>query len=308
MRFSFWLAPYGRWGNLDNMCRAAVRAEELGFSSVSISDHIVCPTGEHREGVTPVWHDFFVLTTHIANATRHIRLVGSLVLPYRRLLPMAKQISSVDVVSDGRFTLVACVGWLKQEFDMLGVPYTERGAITDEYLRAMKILWTQDAPYFDGKYSRFSDIIFEPKCVQHPHVPIWIGGDGPRAIQRVVDHADGWMPMGGDLSPRLGETVETIKERAYASGRNPSSFEFRYTLGIGQPDPVLQAVSRSIQVAEPAVARMSDRHSAEGVAESIDGFKRAGFTELCLSFAWQTPSDFLERIEWFASDVMPLVS
>src|SRR5690348_13339608 len=128
MRFSLWLYPYERWGNLEAMSEAAMRAEQLGFDSISISDHIICPTGPDAAGVTPVWHDFFVLTTHIADRTQHIKLVGSLVLPYRRLLPMAKQIASVDVASKGRFVLVACVGWLRQEFDMLGVPFHERGA------------------------------------------------------------------------------------------------------------------------------------------------------------------------------------
>jgi probable F420-dependent oxidoreductase len=304
MRFSLWLYPYGRWGSLEAMTQAAQRAEALGFSSISISDHIICPTGPDAAGVTPVWYDFFVLTTHIANHTDHIRLVGSLVLPYRRLLPMAKQIASVDVVSEGRFTLVACVGWLEQEFDLLGVPYRERGPITDEYLRAMKILWTEDRPRFEGKYVRFSDIIFEPKCTQQPHVPTWIGGSGRRAIDRLLELGDGWMPMGDDSTDDLRIAVGRIKEQAVARGRDPQSLEFRYTLAIGEAESALRSISHSIKVDEPAVAAMRNPESAEEVAEVIGRFRDAGFTELCISFAWESPSEYLERIEWFAETVM----
>jgi probable F420-dependent oxidoreductase len=290
------------------MSRGARRAEELGFSSISISDHIICPTGPDAAGVTPVWHDFFVLTTHIADQTEHIRLVGSLVLPYRRLLPMAKQIASVDVVSGGRFTLVACVGWLQHEFNLLGVPYHERGAITDEYLRAMKILWTEDAPRFEGKYCRFSDIVFEPKCVQSPHVPIWIGGSGRRAIERLLEVGDGWMPMGDESTDVLGQAVDQIKDQVAARGRSGDALEFRYTLAVGEAESALRSISHSINVDEPAVATMRNPESAEDVAETIDRFTSAGFTELCISFAWNSANDYLERMEWFATRVMPFVA
>lgn len=308
MRFSLWLYPYGRWGSLEAMTQAAQRAEQLGFDSISISDHITCPTGPDAAGVTPVWYDFFVLTTHIANHTDHIRLVGSLVLPYRRLLPMAKQIASVDVVSGGRFTLVACVGWLEQEFDLLGVPYHERGAITDEYLRAMKILWTEDRPFFDGKYTRFSNIIFEPKCVQQPHVPIWIGGSGRRAIDRLLEVGAGWMPMGDESTDDLRIAVGKIKDQAAARGRDPESLEFRYTLAIGEAESALRSISHSINVDEPAVVAMRNPESADEVAGVIDQFREAGFTELCISFAWQSPTEYLDRIEWFATRVIPQVN
>jgi len=289
------------------MAAAAARAEELGFNSISISDHIVCPTGPERDGVTPVWYDFFVLSTYIAVHTSRIRLVGCLVLPYRRLLPMAKQIASLDVVSDGRFTLVACVGWLKQEFEMLGVPYEQRGDITDEFLTAMKVLWTSPDPTFRGRYCQFHDIVFEPKCLQTPHVPIWIGGSGSRALKRVVEMGDGWMPMGDDPPPSLADTISSIREMAAGQGRDAANLDFRYTLGIGEAESALRSISHNIGVDEPTSAKMPTPTSVEEVARTIIEFEEAGFTELCLSFAWSSPSEYLERIEWFMSEVKPLV-
>lgn len=305
MRFSLWLYPYGRWGSLDAMGKGAARAEELGFSSISISDHIVCPTGPEREGVTPVWHDFFVLSTFIACNTSRIRLVGCLVLPYRRLLPMAKQIASLDMASRGRFTLVACVGWLRQEFEMLGVPYAERGDITDEYLKAMKILWTEAEPTFNGKYCRFGNIVFEPRCFQAPHVPIWIGGSGRRALSRVAELGDGWMPMGDDAPDALAATIRDIKDLAARRGRDPGALEFRYTLGIGEAESALRSISHNIGVDEPARAALKKPSSVDDVMATIAQFAEAGFTELCISFAWREPKQYLERVEWFATEVMP---
>jgi len=288
------------------MGQAAARAEQLGFSSISISDHIVCPTGPERSGVTPVWHDFFVLSTFIACNTERIRLVGCLVLPYRRLLPMAKQIASLDVASGGRFTLVACVGWLKQEFEMLGVPYAERGSITDEYLKAMKVLWTSPDPQFTGKYCRFANIVFEPRCIQQPHVPIWIGGAGQRALKRVVDIGDGWMPMGDDAPSDLAATIRDIKDQAATRGRDPNELDFRYTVGIGQAEAALRSISHSIGVDEPARMPFKGPTSIDEAIETIAQFAEAGFTELCMSFAWSNPQEYLDRIEWFASGVMPV--
>jgi probable F420-dependent oxidoreductase len=290
------------------MGKGAARAEELGFSSISISDHIVCPTGPEREGVTPVWHDFFVLSTFIACNTARIRLVGCLVLPYRRLLPMAKQIASLDVASGGRFTLVACVGWLRQEFEMLGVPYAERGDITDEYLKAMKILWTEAEPTFIGKYCRFGNILFEPRCVQAPHVPIWIGGSGRRAFSRVAEFGDGWMPMGDDAPDVLAATIRDVKDLAARHGRDPGALDFRYTLGIGEAENALRTISHDIGVDEPARATLKNPSSVDEAMETIAQFAEAGFTELCISFAWNDPQEYLERMEWFAADVMPAFS
>jgi probable F420-dependent oxidoreductase len=290
---------------MDAMGKAAAKAEQLGFSSISISDHIVCPTGPEGEGVTPVWHDFFVLSTFIACNTQRIRVVGCLVLPYRRLLPMAKQIASLDVASNGRFTLVACVGWLKQEFQMLGVPYAERGDITDEYLKAMKVLWTSPKPEFAGKYCRFGNILFEPRCIQEPYVPIWIGGAGRRALERVVELGDGWMPMGDEPPSALASTIRDLKDQAEAADRDPGSLDFRYTVGIGQAEAALRSISHSIGVDEPARMALKNPTSVDEAVETIAQFEQAGFTELCLSFAWTDAAEYYERIEWFASTVMP---
>ena len=218
---------------------------------------------------------------------------------------MAKQIATIDTLSHGRFTLVACAGWLRSEFEVLGVPFAERGAITDEYLHAMKVLWTNDAPRFTGRYVSFSDIIFEPKCAQRPHVPIWIGGRGKRPLERVVELGDGWMPMGGHLDEKLGDVVARIKADASARGRDADALDFRYTIEVGGRDPALARLSETVTSSSDTASIPGD--SPDAAAEAISRFGELGFTEFGINFVGQSAAECLERLEWFAAEVIPLV-
>lgn len=306
MNFSLWLWPYGRWGDLPAMGEATRRAEALGFASVSVSDHTICTIGPESDGVTHFWPDWSVLSTYLATQTSTIRILTSLVIPYRPLFPAAKQIATIDMVSGGRFTLAAAVGWLRREFEMLGVSYEDRGSITDEYLRAMKVLWTQDEPSFRGRHVEFSDIVFEPRCVQQPHVPIWVaGGSGRRPMERLLELGDGWMPMGGDTGTELRDTIARIKEAAAARGRDPEAIAFRYTIGVGEVNAALASISRSISVGDPAT--LGHDGSAEAVAAEVARFEAAGFNELAINFSGVCGPEVLEQLEWFGAEVMPIL-
>jgi probable F420-dependent oxidoreductase len=306
VNFSLWLWPYGRWGGLEPMAEATRSAEALGFASVSVSDHTICTTGPESDGVGSVWPDWSVLTAYLATQTTSIRLLTSLVVPYRPVFPTAKQIATLDHLSSGRFTLAAAVGWLEREFEMLRVPYHERGSITSEYLRAMKALWTEDEPEFHGTHINFQDIVFEPKCVQQPHVPIWIaGGSGRGPIERLLELGDGWMPMGGDSGNELRDTIARIKEQAADRGRDPDALSFRYTIGVGEVNASLASISKSIAVGDPAA--LGDTSSPDGVASEIKRFEAAGFTELAINFPGDSAAEVMEQLDWFGAEVMPLV-
>jgi probable F420-dependent oxidoreductase len=288
------------------MGEAARRAEALGFASISVSDHTVCTTGPESAGVTHVWPDWSVLSTYVALQTTSIRIVSCVVVPYRHVFPTAKQIATVDLVSNGRFTLAAASGWLRPEFEMLGVSHRDRGSITDEYLRAMKILWTEDEPSFDGRHVSFRDIVFEPKCAQRPHVPIWIaGGAAPAPLRRVLELGNGWMPMGSGLDGDLRDTVAHLKSDLAARGRDPREVTFRYTIGVGEPNAELATISQSISVGDPVA--VGARESPEKVAEDVAAFRDAGFDELAINFSGESASEVREQLEWFAERVMPLV-
>jgi probable F420-dependent oxidoreductase len=288
------------------MGAAARRAEDLGFASVSVSDHTISTTGPESDGVTHMWPDWSVLSTYLALNTARIRILTSLVIPYRPVLPMAKQIATIDGVSGGRFTLAAAVGWLQPEFEMLGVSYKDRGSITDEYLRAMKVLWTEDRPRFAGRHVAFSNIVFEPKCVQEPHVPIWVAGGSSRGpIERLLEMGDGWMPMGGDTGTELRDTVARVKDEAAQRGRDPEAITFRYTIGVGKVNAALASISKSIAVGDPAA--LGHDGSPDAVAAEVARFEAAGFSELAINFSGESAGEVMEQLDWFGAEVMPLL-
>ena len=288
------------------MGRAARRAEALGFSSVSVSDHTIVTTGPESDGLGWEWPDWSVLSTYLALQTSTLRIVSCVVVPYRALFPMAKQIATVDVVSGGRFTLAAACGWLRPEFAMLHVEHASRDAITDEYLRAMKTLWTEDRPRFQGEHVSFENIVFEPKCLQRPHVPIWIaGGSGPRPLRRLLELGEGWMPMGGGLDNDLRDSVARIREQAVAAGRDPDAITFRYTIGVGTANAALASISKTIAVGDPAAVGRAE--SPAEVASEVASFKEAGFNELAVNFSGESAGEVLEQLEWFGAEVIPLL-
>jgi probable F420-dependent oxidoreductase len=288
------------------MGAAARRAEEFGFTSVSVSDHTIRTTGPESDGLGDMWPDWSVLSAYLATQTSTLRIVTSVVVPYRPVLPTAKQIATVDHLSRGRLTLAAAVGWLRPEFDMLGVSFRDRGAITSEYLRAMKVLWTEDEPRFAGCHVHFSDVIFEPKCFQKPHVPIWVaGGSGPRPVERLLELGEGWMPMGGEPLDDLRSTVSRIKRHAAERGRDPEEITFRYTLGIGKVNRSLASISRTISVGRPAA--LGSDGSPEAVAADVVSFERAGFNELAINFSGESATEVMEQLAWFGEEVMPIL-
>ncbi len=120
-----------------------------------------------------------------------------LALPYRHPLLLAKQIATMEFIAGGRFTLGTAVGHLEREFAALNVPFEKRGRLTDEYLRVLKQAWTADRPSFSGEFVEFRDLVIEPRPVQKPHPPIFIGGNSKSAMRRAVQLGDGWINPGG---------------------------------------------------------------------------------------------------------------
>jgi len=144
--------------------------------------------------------DPFSALCYLAACTEKIRLgTGICLVPQRPPLYTARQVADVDILSGGRFDFGVGVGWLAEEFAALGVPFARRGARTLEYLRAMIRIWTEDPASFDGEFVTFSDCLANPKPVQTPHPPIFIGGESEAALRRVAQVGNGW--YGYNLTP-----------------------------------------------------------------------------------------------------------
>ena len=195
MKIGIALPIFGKYAGREEILEAALAAEALGYDSVWVSDHVVVPDSHNVFG--DVFFDPLISLGFIASATSRIELGTSvIVLPYRNPLVLAKSVSSLDALSGGRVVLGVGSGWLRGEFEALGVDYARRGRMTDEYIEIMKELWTSDSPSYEGEYFSFTGIRFEPKPARKPHPPVWVGGESRRSIERAAMHGDGWHPVG----------------------------------------------------------------------------------------------------------------
>ncbi len=243
MRYGFYLPTRGPTATPDALCTLVQRAEALGFDSVVIADHIVFPVEIHSSypytvggvfpgGGTGEYFEQLTLLTYLAGVTEQIRLVPSvMIVPHRPALLTAKILATLDVLSQGRLILGVGVGWMEEEFQALGAPpFAQRGAVTDEYIKAFKELWTSDNPTFEGEFCQFSNVKFLPKPVQQPHPPIWVGGHSRPAIRRAARLGNGWHPVGGipaaPLEPEeMAEKVALLHRYAQGAGRDPAELD-----------------------------------------------------------------------------------
>ena len=208
-------------------------AEEAGFESAWTVEHTVVPEGHasaypySADGrMAGGAFDFplpdpLVWMAYVAARTRTIKLgTGILILPQHNPVITAKQVATLDVMSGGRVLLGIGVGWLKEEFDAIGAPFAERGSRTDEYVAAMRALWSQERPSFDGRWVRFEGAYCRPQPVRGS-VPIHVGGHSKAAARRAGRLGDGFFPARGNPA----ELVALAREMAEAEGRDPSALE-----------------------------------------------------------------------------------
>ncbi len=214
----------------------ATRAEELGFDSVWVHDHVF-NVGHvfDRIGGRP-YYEPLTLLSFVAARTRRVRLGTSvLVLPYHNPIRLAKTAATLDVLSGGRLVMGIGVGAIENEMEAMGTPFKERGAFTDEAIAVVRTLWSQEDPRFDGRYSRFAGMKFSPKPLQKP-IPVVIGGISRAAIRRAARLGDGWQPLG--LSPEaLGQGMAALREEARAAGRDVATIPVSIALSLAASRP-----------------------------------------------------------------------
>lgn len=292
-----------------DLVRFAQKAEALHFYCITVADHVIVPkrisipypytldgkypgAGYHLETLTTM--------SFLAGATERIRFITSVMIaPYRNPVLTAKMLSSLDVLSQGRVIVGLGVGWMKEEFDNLQAPaFKDRGQVTDEYIRAFRELWTKDNPSFDGKYCKFSDIVFLPKPVQKPTIPIWIGGHSQQALRRAGKLGDGWHPIGGvptiPLEPEdVKRDLETLAAHAQAAGRDPHSIRVALKGSL---------FDREKQIAPGRRRRFLG--TAEEIAADIRDYESAGVDTLIFDVRCPNPQETLERMEWISREVI----
>lgn len=189
------LINFGPGATPDTMARWAQLTEALGYHLIMTSDHIATTPDVQARYPAPFYEPLSTLGW-LAGVTRHIAIGTTVIIvPYRSPLETARALANIDQLSDGRLIFGVGVGWAQQEFDALGVPFHQRGAMTNEYLAAIKTLWTQDVASYDGRFVSFRDVHTTPRPLQSPHPPIWVGGASDAALRRTLRYGDAWHPI-----------------------------------------------------------------------------------------------------------------
>jgi probable F420-dependent oxidoreductase len=299
-----------------NLIAVARRAEELGYAYLGLVDHVVLPRDVAtrypytQDGVwpgTPTGECFDVLGTmcFLAGCTERIRLLSSvMVVPYRPAVLAAKMLATADVLSGGRVIAGVGAGWMREEFEALGVPpFEHRGAVTDEYLTAFRTLSEQEVGRFEGRYVRFTDVIFRPQPLQR-RLPIWVGGESAAALRRVVRFGDAWYPVSDnqqiplDTPERMTAGIERLTRAAEKEGRDPHSIEIGYLW--------FKPVSWT-ELAGPDGMRFMFTGSSAQMAEDVAALQRTGVQHLAVLLAGPDMNQTLERMQRFAEEVIRAV-
>lgn len=246
----------------ETLSRRARLAEEAGFEALWVGDHVALPFDAPDSARQPRL-EALVALSYLAAVTTRVRLgVGVIVLPQRQPVLLAKQLSSIDVLSGGRLTVGIGVGYVERELRALGASLGDRGARTDEYLAAVRRLWDEPTPSFAGRFVSFAEVLQRPRPVQRPHPPIVIGGHSPAAYRRAVRSGDGW--YGWELDhERTARALDALRETAAREERGAGLGELEIT--ITPPGPVDAGAAR--HYADLGVHRLAMQpHTTEGSA------------------------------------------
>jgi probable F420-dependent oxidoreductase len=253
----------------NEITRVARRAEQAGWDSLWVSDHLLVPASGGE--LPPVELDEPVtLLTWVAAATRSIRIATSvLVLPYRNPIHLAKELATLDRLCGSRLVVGVASGWLEAEFHALGAQWERRGEYTDEAIDLMRALWASPEPKFHGRFFSISGMRFGPRPGSG-RIPLWVGGTSRRAIRRAVERGDGW--HGSRLSPQgVTERVGWLREIAAAKGRSLDGFTIstRVYVGLGERWTETGGYLQGVLAPADELAEYLDRLAAAGVEELL---------------------------------------
>lgn len=264
----------GAWATPENMQHVAVRAEELGYSSLWSFQRLLHPVDEDWGAVYHGVVDPVTALAYVAGCTSRIRLGTAVVnLPFYSPIVLSKALTTVDIVSQGRLDVGLGLGWAAAEFEAVGVPMERRGARAAEFVDCLKAIWTQSEVEYHGQFYDVPLSRVEPKPVQQPHPPILMGGTAEVALRRIGRTADGWISSSRTDLTTIGQSVDLIRSAAVEAGRDPDALRF-----------ITRGVVRLGSAA--AIDRVPLQGSAEQIRGDLEGLAAAGVTEVFLDLNW----------------------
>ncbi len=278
MLISTGMIPRSRYSTTEYLTAVARSADSAGLARIWMGDRLVYPT--HYESAGDLGRDFpwdiaapqlegvVAMTWMLAATTRVGVGISVMVIPLRQPLVLARQLASLDHLSHGRVTMGVGIGGVLEEFDCVGVDRRRRGARSEEYVRAMKALWSEDRPSFSGEFVSFPELYCNPKPAQEDGIPLWFGGHSPETYDRVVRYGVG-LAAGSAPPDRAAELAAILRERAEAVGRDPS------TIGL---------------------MVVADHPERDGLRRLLDDHRNAGVTETVVPPHGRTPTEVADSV------------
>ncbi|MFQ5698743.1 MAG: LLM class F420-dependent oxidoreductase [Myxococcota bacterium] len=288
MKFGLMFSNVGPFGLPDQAAHLATTAEEVGIESLWTVEHVVVPvayrsrypysaSGKMPGPESSPIPDPIVWLSFVAAVTRRIRLAtGILILPQRHPAYVAKELATLDQLSAGRAILGIGIGWLREEFQALGIPFEERVGRTEEAVAALRSLWQERAEPFDGRYFQWDALESNPKPVQPGGVPIVVGGHVEAAARRAARIGDGFFPARGD-EQTLPPLFDAIRDECRKIGRDPSEIEL--TAGL-PPGGDLDAIRRLEDLGVSRLILPPPAFDPDGVRKGLEGFAETVLTRL----------------------------
>ncbi|MEX0992887.1 MAG: LLM class F420-dependent oxidoreductase [Solirubrobacterales bacterium] len=284
----------------------AEAAERLGFDSLWAAHHVVLPYERASEypyqrsgteiAMNPgmQWLDPLITLATVAGATEKVGLGTSvLVLPYRNPVTLAAEVAALDVLSEGRLILGVGSGWMREEFEAIGIDPAERGARTDEHIQVLKTLWRDDPASFDGRFTRFKDVALATTPRSEGGPPIWVGGNKEPGMRRALQYGDGWHSM--EVYPEdMQEVNSELARIGQQVGRDPAQLDISVVRGLippGQEDDSFIPERRMLG------------GSAQSVIDELGAYQEAGVDLVLIQISLLAPL-VPDALEWVASEVL----
>jgi probable F420-dependent oxidoreductase len=279
MKVGLFLPHVGEHVTAENILYIATEAEKEGIDSVWVLDRLLWPIKPQTpyvaspDGSLPVVYqnvlDPLTTLTYVAAVTERISLGTSVIdMFFQNPVVLSKRVTTLDILSDGRALIGLGIGWSKDEFEVSGIPYKDRGTRADEYLQVLKKIWTDDVVEFKGRFYNIPASKIGPKPVQKPHPPILLGGFSPKTFSRIVNYANGWIGVAG-FGPleQLEQVINGLKESARKADKDPSKVSI-YMLSY--PNVSESASSSSNQTRTPMTGTI------EQIGSDIEQIKAMG--------------------------------
>ena len=290
MNVGIFLPHVGEFATRENILYVAKEAEKEGVDSVWVLDRLLWPLKPQSpyvatpDGSLPLEYQnvFDPLTTlsYVAAVTERISLGTSIIdMFFQNPVVLGKRFATLDVLSGGRAVAGLGIGWSKDEYEISGVPFKDRGARADEYLQALKKIWTDDIVEFKGKFYNIPPSKIGPKPLQEPHLPILLGGFSPKTFSRIVNYANGWIGVAG-FGPleQLGQMINALREGARKVDKDPS----KVGINIVSYPSILESPTSSSQT------RMPMTGTIEQVGSDIEKLRAMGTDHIIFGYMFSS--------------------